>query len=58
MMLNSNLRGKQARQVIVVDPSEIVPEGISKNIKEFTYIKNTFYQWIEDEENGMMKALF
>ncbi len=47
--LDIGLRGKKADQVIIVDPAEKVPEGISKNIKEFTYIQKTFHQWIEND---------
>ncbi len=48
MLLNLGLRGKTNQQVVVIDPSENVPKGISNNIKEFTYIRKTFYQWVEE----------
>lgn len=54
MLLNLGLRGKTADQVLVIDPSEKVPEGISRNIKKFTYIRKGFHRWIEE---GGLEAL-
>jgi hypothetical protein len=48
MLLNLGLRGKTADQVLVIDPLEKVPEGISRNIEKFTYIRKGFHQWIAE----------
>jgi hypothetical protein len=56
-LLNLGLRGKAADQVLVIDPSEKVPEGISRNIDKFNYIRRTFHEWIDDKDSGMMAML-
>lgn len=56
MLLNLGLRGKKENQVLIIDPSARVPEGISKNIKEFSYIQKKFLQWIEEGGLGSLKG--
>jgi hypothetical protein len=44
--LNIGLQNKRADQIMVIDPSDNVPIGISRNIEKFTYVRKTFHQWI------------